>query len=78
MAKNLIISYKNLRGQTSNSFIVTDPSVTHLVIFDDMLGDKDEEKLSCGLQESDIIEMQVWCTSHKTYFNKVNLLAPSV
>ena len=76
--KNLIISYKNVRGQTSNSFIVTDPSVTHLVIFYDMLGDKDEEKLSCGLHESDIIEMQVWCTSHKTYFNKVNLLAPSV
>ena len=24
--------------------IVTDPSATHLVIFDDMLGDKDEEK----------------------------------
>ena len=25
--------------------IVTDPSATHLVIFDDMLGDKDEEKI---------------------------------
>ena len=58
--------------------IVTDPSATHLVIFDDMLEDKDEEKLSYGLQEKDIIEMQVWCTSHKIYFNKVNLLAPSV
>ena len=58
--------------------IVTDPSATHLVIFDDMLGDKGEEKLNCGLQEKDIIEMQVWCTSHKTYFNKVNILAPSV
>ena len=57
--------------------IVTDPSATHLVIFDDMLEDKDEEK-SCGLQEKDIIEMQVWCTPHKIYFNKVNLLAPSV
>ena len=43
-----------------------------------MLGDKDEEKLSYGLQEKDIIEMQVWCTSHIIYFNKVNLLAPSV
>ena len=60
--------------------IVTDPSATHLVIFDDMLGDKDEEKikLSYGLQEKDIIETQVWCTSLKIYFNKVNLLAPSV
>ena len=25
--------------------IVTDPSATHLLIFDDMLGDKDEEKI---------------------------------
>ena len=57
--------------------IVTDFSATHLVIFDDMLGDKDEEKIN-GLQENGIIEMQVWCTSHKIYFNKVNLLAPSV
>ena len=57
--------------------IVTDYSATHLVIFDDMLGDKDEDKIN-GLQENDIIEMQVWCTSHKIYFNKVNLLAPSV
>ena len=37
-----------------------------------------KKKLSNGLQEKDIIEMQVWCTSHKIYFNKVNLLAPSV
>ena len=36
-----------------------------------------KKKLSCGLQEKDTIEMQVWYTSHKTYFNKVNLLAPS-
>ena len=28
--------------------IVTDPSATHLVIFDDMLGDKDEEKIKLG------------------------------
>ena len=58
--------------------IVTDPSATHLVIFDDMLEIKMKKKLSYGLQEKDIIEMQVWCTSHKIYFNKVNLLAPSV
>ena len=45
---------------------------------EDMLGDKDEEKISYGLQENDIIEMQVWGTSHKIYFNKVNLLTPSV
>ena len=51
--------------------IVTDPSATHLVI-------KMKKKLCYGLQEKDIIEMQVWCTSHKIYFNKVNLLAPSV
>ena len=58
--------------------VVTDPGAMHLVIFDDMLGDKDEEKLCYGLLEKDIIEMQVWCTSHKIYFNKVNLLARSV
>ena len=58
--------------------IVTDPSATHLVIFDDMLGDKDEEKIKLWFLEKDIIEMQVWCTSLKIYFNKVNLLAPSV
>ena len=56
--------------------IITDPSATHLVIFDKMLGDK--EKLSYGLQEKDIIEMQVCSTSHKIFFNNVNLLAPSV
>ena len=36
------------------------------------------KKFSYGLQEKDIIETQVWCTSLKIYFNKVNLLAPSV
>ena len=59
--------------------IVTDVSVPHLVIFDDMLGDKDEEKiLSCGLQEKDIIEMQVWSTLHKTCFSKAKHLAQLV
>ena len=52
--KNLIISYKNVKGQNikfiqgipdDEDEIVTDPSATHLVIFDDMLGDKDEEKI---------------------------------
>ena len=37
-----------------------------------------KKKISCGLQENDIIEMQVWCTSHETHFKKVNLLAPLV
>ena len=52
--KHLIISYKNVRGSNikfiqgipdDEDEIVTDPSATHLVIFDDMLGDKDEEKI---------------------------------
>ena len=58
--------------------IVTDPCATHLVIFDDMFEIKMKKKISCGLLEKDIIETQVWCTSLKIYFNKVNLLAPSV
>ena len=41
----------------------------HLVIFDDMLGDKDEEKIKV------ITEMLLWCTSHKIYFSKVKHLA---
>ena len=52
--------------------IVTEPSATHLVIFDDMLGDKDEEKIKLWFTRKGV------CTSLKIYFNKVNLLAPSV
>ena len=58
--------------------IVTHPSATHLVIFDDMLGDKDEEKIKLWFTRKGHHRMQVWCTSLKIYFNKVNLLAPSV
>ena len=58
--------------------IVTDPSAAHLVILMTCLEIKMKKKLSYGLQEKDIIELQAWCTSHKIYFNNVNLLAPSV
>ena len=44
---------------------------TARVIFDDMLGNKDEEKLSCCSLEKDIAETLLWCTSHKIYFSKV-------
>ena len=58
--------------------IVADTSAPHLVMFDDMLVDKDEEKLNCGLREKDITEMLVWSTSHKTCFSKAKHLAQSV
>ena len=82
-----LISYKNVRGSNikfiqcihdDEDAIVTDPSATHLVIYDDMLGDKDEEKIKLWFTRKGHHEMQVWCTSHKIYFNKVNFLAPSV
>ena len=47
--------------------IVTDPSATHLVILMTCLEIKMKKKLSYGLQEKDIIELQVWCTSSSPY-----------
>ena len=58
--------------------IVSDVTIPHLIVFDDMLGEKDEKKLNFGLQEKDIIVMQVLYTSHKICFNNQNQVEPSV
>ena len=58
--------------------IVTDPSATHLVIFDDMLGDKDEEKIKLWFTRKGHHRNASVVYITQIYFNKVNLLAPSV
>ena len=45
---------------------VSDVSVPHLIVFEDMLGEnEDKKKKNTGLQKKDIIVMKVRYTSHK-------------
>ena len=58
--------------------IVTDVSVPHLVIFDDMLGDKDEEKIKLWFTRKGHHRNAMWSTLHKTCFSKAKHLAQLV
>ena len=58
--------------------IVSDVSIPHLIVFDDMLGEKDEEKIKLWFTKKDIIVMQVLYTSHKICFNNPNQVVLSV
>ena len=57
--------------------IVTDPSATHLLIFDDMLGDKDEENIKLWFTRKGHHRNASVVYITQIYFNKINLLAPS-
>ena len=58
--------------------IVSDVSVPHLIVFDDMLGEKDEETNELWFTRKDIIVMQVSYTSHKICFNNQKQVEPFV